>query len=186
LGVLPDVFLVSSFGIVDPVKGRDTCILAVELLRSWNVPAELYFVGGVGPQKAEINRLSNSYGIASHIHCFADFVSDKTYHDFLIASDAAVQLRIYGFGQLSAALTDCISAGLPCVATNDLAISCDAPEYVLPVPDRFSPLKVAEQLAIIWETRRGRPFNGGARTAYLEKHNFEYYASRLIEILGIA
>jgi glycosyltransferase involved in cell wall biosynthesis len=189
LGIGPADFLVSSFGIVDRVKGTETCVLAAEILRSWNIPVELYFIGSAGPEKAEvvdrIRRLSTLYGIAKHVHCVGDYVEDTVYRDFLVASDAALQLRTYGFGQFSAALTDCISAGLPCVANYDLAKSCDAPEYVSTVPDRFSPLQVAEQLALIWETQTGRASHAGARDAYLETHNFEYYGKRLIEILGI-
>ena len=49
-----------------------------------------------------------------------------------------------------------------------------------------SPLQVAEQLALIWEAQTGLAGRTGARAAYLETHNFEYYAKRLIEILGIA
>ena len=107
------------------------------------------------------------------------------YRDFLLASDAAVQLRTYGFGQLSAALADCISAGLSSVASSDLARSCDAPEYVLTVPDRFSPLQIAEQLARIWESTAGFKDREEVRSAYLATHNFEYYAKRLIEVLEL-
>lgn len=186
LGIRAAEFLVSSFGIVDRAKGMESCVLAVEILRSWNIPAELYFIGGAGIQnKTEVDRIATLYGIATHVHCGVDFVDGTTYRDFLIASDAAVQLRIYGFGQLSAALADCVSAGLPCVASSDLAKSCDAPAYVSTVPDRFSPLQVAEQLALIWEAQAGRASDGEARAAYLKTHNFEYYAKRLIEILGL-
>ncbi len=186
LGVSASSFLISSFGIVGPEKGMDTCVLAVELLRSWNIPAELYFAGNANIHKPELDRIATVYGIGEYVHTDASFIDDETYRDFLIASDAAVQLRSYGFGQLSAALTDCISAGLPCVANSDLARSCDAPEYVSVVPDSFSPLQVAEQLALIWEAQTGAASRMGARAAYLETHNFEYYAKRLIEILGIA
>jgi glycosyltransferase involved in cell wall biosynthesis len=186
LGISASTFLVSSFGIVGPEKGMDTCVLASELLRSWNIPAELYFAGNANIHKPELDRIARLYGIGEFVHTDDSFVDDETYRDFLIASDAAVQLRNYGFGQLSAALTDCISAGLSCVANNDLARSCDAPSYVAVVPDRFSPLQVAEQLALIWEAQSGAVWNRDARAAYLETHNFEYYAKRLIEILGIA
>jgi len=184
LGIAGGTFLVSSFGIVDTIKGMETCILAVDLLRSWNIPAELYFVG-----KANIylvNPFAALYGIAEHVHAGTDFVDDAKYRDFLIASDAALQLRTYGFGQLSAALTDCISAGLPGVASSELAKSCDAPVYVSTVPDRFSPLQVAEQLALIWEAHTGRANYADVRTTYLQRHNFGYYAKRLTEILGMA
>jgi hypothetical protein len=177
------VFLLSSFG---PVSGWNTCILAVELLRSWNIPAELYFIGDARPAKREIDQISAVYGISEHVHSGPELATNKAYRDFLLASDAAIQLRSYEFGQISTPLADCISAGLPGVATSDLAKSCGAPEYVSTVPDQFSPLQVAEQLALIWEARTERPSYADARAAYLEKHNFEYYGKRLIEILGIA
>lgn len=187
LGIPSTVFLVSSFGIVSPEKGMPTCIPAVELLRSWNIPAELYFIGNANVYKKEVDRLAALYGIADRVHAVAEFVDDATYRDFLVASDAAVQLRTYGFGQFSAALADCISSGLSCVATSDLAKSCDAPGYVCTVPDQFSPLLVAEQLALIWELHTGpRSAYAEERAGYLETHNFEHYGKRLIEILGFA
>ena len=185
-GVPSSAFLVSSFGYVGREKGAAACIMATELLRSWNIPAELYFVGDVGLEKDELDRISILYDVAAHVHYSVRFVDDSTYRDFLIASDAAVQLRSYALGQLSAALTDCISAGLPSVANYDLAESCDAPGYVARVPDRFSPLQIAEELALIWEARTGASPHKEARTAYLATHNFEYYSKRLVEILGIA
>ena len=186
-GIPQSAFLVSTFGIVDRVKAMETCVLALELLRSWNINADLHFIGAAGTQnRREVEQLAAVYGISEHVRCTTDFIDEATYRDFLVASDAALQLRTYGFGQFSAALTDCISAGLPCVATNDLAKSCDAPEYVSTVPDRFSALQVAEQLALIWEAHAEHPSHARARVAYLETHNFEYYGKRLIEILGIA
>ena len=187
-GIRPGTFLVSSFGVVGPEKGMDTLIVAVELLRSWNIPAELYFVGNARTFNYEMKRLAAYYGISEYVHVNEKFVSDETYRDFLIASDAAAQLRTYAFGQLSAALTDCISAGLPTVANCDLAQSCDAPEYVLTVPDQFSPLQVAENLATLWErqTERNRASHMEPREAYLQTHNFDFYGKRLIELLGLA
>ena len=185
-GISPKTFLISSFGYVAPVKGMVTCVLAIEHLRSWHIPAELYFIGQANIHKTELDRIAALYGIADHVHVSFDFADEALYRDFLLASDAAIQLRTYGFGQLSAALTDCISAGLSCVASRDLAESCNAPDYVLVVPDRFSPLQVAEQLALIWEARLGETRPMEARSAYLEKHNFDHYAKRLLEILELA
>lgn len=184
-GIAPDVFLVSSFGRVGRTNGMETCIPAVELLRSWNIPAELYFVGNANACKQEVDRTATRYGIARHVHLSTEFVNDTTYRDFLIASDAGIQLRTYGFGQFSAALSDCISAGLPSVSNCNLAMSCDAPEYVSTVPDRFSPLLVAEELALIWEQKTKRACQADARHTYLETHNFEHYGRRLIEVLGV-
>ncbi|HEX7360785.1 MAG TPA: glycosyltransferase [Bryobacteraceae bacterium] len=184
-GIPPGAFLISSFGRVDPVKGMETCILALELLRSWKIPAELYFVGSAHVYSSEIDRIASLYDVASHVHAQTGFIDEDTYRDFVIASDAAIQLRTYGFGQFSASLADCISAAVPTIATSDLATSCDAPSYVKSVPDRFSPLQVAEQLALISEDQAARSSHEDARIAYLETHNFEYYGKRLIEVLGV-
>jgi glycosyltransferase involved in cell wall biosynthesis len=185
-GISPDSFLISTFGIVAPEKGMETCVLAAELLRGWNIPAELYFVGGAGPHKGTVDVLAERYGVAENVHCAPGFLDDAMYRDFLIASDVGLQLRTYGFGQFSAALTDCVSAGLPCVANSDLANSCDAPSYVSTVPDSFSPLQVAEQLALLWEARTKPASIRDSRQAYIETHNFESYGRRLLEILGIS
>ena len=184
-GVPRSAFLVTSFGSVDRVNGMETCILATELLQSWKIPVELYFVGAAGPQKSEVDRIAAFYGV-KHVHAGLEFASEVAYREFLIASDAGVQLRNYGYGQPSVALSDCIGAGLSCIANTELAQSCDAPGYVLTVPDSFSPLQVAEQLARVWESRAELDYNAHGRAAYLETHNFEYYVKRLMEILAIA
>jgi glycosyltransferase involved in cell wall biosynthesis len=180
------VFLVSTFGIVGKEKGMELCASAIDLLRSWHIPAELYFVGNVNYFKDDLKNICHRYGVTDYVHYFDHFLDEDVYREFLIASDAALQLRVYGLGQLSAALMDCISAGLPSVATKNLAESCEAPGYVSTVPDRFSPLQIAEQLALIWGCRNGHAAWEEARTAYLSTHNFEYYGKRLVEILDLA
>jgi glycosyltransferase involved in cell wall biosynthesis len=185
LGIQDGVFVVSTFGFVAGVKAFDSCIIAAEMLRGWKIPAELHFVGSAGGIHAEITRIANQYGISAHIHWRESFIDSGTYRDFLLASDAAIQLRKYGHGQASGALADCISAALPCVASDELAVACDAPDYILTVPRRSSPLQVAEQLATIWEGGTDRALNREARLHYLEFHNYRYYVQRLREILDI-
>lgn len=183
LRVRPGSFMVSTFGYVHKVKGVDTCILAVDLLRSWNVPIELYLVGDT--YYPEARNLAATFGVSEYIHFEDGFVSDEKYRDYLVASDAGIQLRTYGFGQFSCALADCINAALPTVANTNLALSCDAPNYVVQVPDVFSPLQVAEELATVWGNYAEREVRMDVRNAHLETHNFHYYAKRLLEILGL-
>ena len=125
------------------------------------------------------------YGVAEHVHCAARFEDAAAYKELLLASDASIQLRTFGLGVQSTLLSDCISAGLPSVTTVDMAASCDAPAYTATVPDHFSPLHVAEQLAVLWESKTDRSINEEARVAYLQTHNFDYYAGRLVEILEL-
>jgi len=186
LGIPSGVFLVSIFGPVAGENGMQTCIAAIDLLRSWNLSAELYFVGDATAEAQGINRISSLYGIGRHVHVVHKYVDESSYRDFLIASDAAVHVRSGPAARPSTAAMDCISAGLPCVTTTRLAISCDAPAYIRSVPDRFSPLQVAESLALIREFDCRRDCHADARHAYLEKHSFRSYARRLVEILGVA
>lgn len=178
-------FLISSFGFVSKAKGMEASIIAIEMLRSWNVPADLYFVGDPLSEAPELARLARECGVTQYIHWADKYVDERTYRHFLLGSDAAVQLRGYGLGQYSAALGDCIAAALPCVATTELADSCDAPSYVRTVPSQNAPLQLAEHLASIWEDRQKAAFHIEARNEYLSVHNFGYYVKRLREILEL-
>jgi len=186
LSIAPEVFLISTFGYIGKEKGMDACIIALELLRGWKVPAELHFVGNTQDLDAAVRNVAEAYGVGAYVHMTKNFVDNEKYRFYMLASDAAIQLRNYGLGQPSAALADCISAAMPCVASSELAESCDAPEYVLRVPDRNSPLHVAEQLASIWENRAERLDRRDAWRSYLEAHNFDRYVMRLGEILGLS
>jgi glycosyltransferase involved in cell wall biosynthesis len=178
-------FVISSFGIVDQSKGIFACIVALDFLRSWNIPAELYFVGKGGGLKRQLTQVATDFGVADYVHVFDDFVSEEQYRNFMIASDAAVQLRTYDFGQPSASLADCISSGIPVVATCSLAETCDTPSYVARIPDHISSLLIAEGLAEIWGRRVSRSETTEERMAHREQHSFEYYATRLTEILNV-
>ncbi len=185
-GMPEGAFVIAAFGDVTRSKGTQTCILASELVRSWSIPAELYFIGDDRSEDDEVHRIATLYDVAGHVHSGTEFAADRAHRNFLIAADAAIQLQPYPFGQLSAAVTGCISAGLPCVTTGDLAASAEAPVFVRTVPDCFSPLQVAEELALIWETHSERSSHEEARRAYLDVHNCENRGRRLIEILGFA
>ena len=188
VGMASRVFCIATFGAVVRDNGMQRCIAAVDLLRSWNIPAELYYISfdDATSETQEMNRITSLYGIRKRVHLVPRCVGEANYRDFLIASDAALQVGSCLIGRPSTCLMDCISAGLPSVTTRHLAVSCDAPGYIHPLPDRHSPLLVAEQLAVIWESYAGRESLAGARAAYLEKHSFTYYAKRLVEILGMA
>lgn len=184
-GIGSDAFAIAAFGYVDHTKAPATCVIALDLLRSWGIPAELHLVGNIFHQSAELPALIREYGLEEHVRTFSDFVSGETYRDYLAGADAAVQLRTYDFGQVSAALADCIGAALPAVANAALADCCDAPGYVSRVPDRFSPLLVAEALAGLYEGHGDRGPLLPEREEYCREHNFRVYAQRLREVLGL-
>ncbi len=188
LGLKDGQFIVSTFGFPHQNKGASVCIMALALLRQWRIPAELHFVGNAAGSEAGLFVQAREYGVEGFVHARSQFVEAERYRDFLLASDAAIQLRTYGYGQLSAALTDCIGSAMPLVATNNLAESVESPSYVQRIPDHLSPLLTAERLASVYEsaTGRGREQFMDERNEYCQRHSFSFYAQRLEEILGFA
>jgi glycosyltransferase involved in cell wall biosynthesis len=182
-----DDFAIAVFGRVSRANGRDVALLAVDLLRSWNVPAKLYYIGDVADsEKSEIRRIADIYRIGEHIYFGGDLEEAEAYRDFLIGADVSLQLRAYAYGQVSVAVANSVGAALPCVTTIDAALACEAPGFVSTIPDHFSPLHAAERLASLWENPIDRVGLLEMRTRYLETHNFDYYRRRLLEILVTA
>ncbi|MBL0159184.1 MAG: glycosyltransferase [Bryobacterales bacterium] len=186
LGLAPGSFVISTFGHVEPSKNPMACIVAVELLRAWKIPAECWFVGRAGQFAPELRRVAERFGVADHIHLFEDYVTEETYRDYLIASDAAIQLRNHALGQVSAALADCASAGLPTVAPATLIEACAVPAYCRGLAELDSPLQLAEALAEIAAGARSASRNSEARQAYVRENTFDGYVKVLAEVLGYA
>ena len=185
LGLPEGAFVVATFGKVDVVrKGFGSCVAALDLLRSWKIPAELYCVGNAAHTRKQVLRIAKDFGVEKYVHLSWDFVARERYRDFLVASDAAIQVRNFGLGNPSAALTDCISAGLPTVTTDEMAAYCNAPSYVMRIPHHISPLLIAERLADAFVSR---PFSAKIeqeRQEYCKVHSFDRYVQALSRILG--
>ncbi len=186
VGIPDNVFAVATFGYVAGSKGMPSLVIAVEILRSWGIPVELFLVGSDAYEQGQVQKIAADYGVSQYIHTNTDFVSLRRYRDYMLGVDAGVQLRTYDFGQPSAALADCISACLPTVANDSLADSCDGPSYVTRIQNHISPLLLAERLASMHECRPSDAQMLSERHSYLEEHNFTIYTQRLIEALGLA
>ncbi len=185
-GIAEDCFAIAAFGKVKRSNGRDAALLAIDLLRSWNIPAELYFIGDATDSELEINRIAKLYGVASYIHYGEELATDEAERDFFVAADAGLVLRSYACGRVSVPVANCVSAGLPCTTTIDTAEANETPDFVRTVPDAFSPLHIAEELAPFREDPLTDKDLLDARAAWLETHNFEVYSRRLREILQSA
>jgi len=184
LGIAKKEFAIISLGYVHSNKAAEECIWAVDLLRSWGIPAKLYFVGGFASDESTFRNLVSSLGLTEHVAFSSSFVDEAQYRDYLLAADAAVQLRTHFFGGLSGALLDCIAVGLPTVANEDLALAMEGPTYVSTVPDHPSPVLIAEALAKISEKGASRSQFDEARRHYCEVHSLKNYGQQLCEGLG--
>jgi glycosyltransferase involved in cell wall biosynthesis len=185
LGIGPSEVAIISLGFVQNSKAPRECIAALEMLRSWGVPAKLYFVGEVGRDLKDLQKFCREAGVRDCVSFIAEYTSEATYRDYLLAADLAVQLRTHLLGGLSGALLDCIAVGLPAVANADLADSMDAPGYVSRVHDRPSPVLIANAMADMIERQRGLPRPHEERSAFASTHNFSTYAHRLSGALAL-
>ncbi len=181
IGIEPRTVLLASFGYVHPTKSPVDCIWALDLLRSWGIPARLHFVGAPLMPTEPLVALADDLGLSAHIRLLDTFVNEGEYRDHLIGADIGVQLRVGTAGAVSGALADCVAAGLPTVASATLADALDAPSYIRAVPDVASPLLVAEAAAALLSESR----NAEERRAYLRSHGFDVYAARLCTALGL-
>jgi glycosyltransferase involved in cell wall biosynthesis len=187
LGIPSRAIAIVTFGYVATNKAPEECIWTLEMLRAWGYAARLWFVGEV-PESvaASLRALAACIGLADDTIFTGDYVDDMTYRDFLMGADVAIQLRTHRFGVTSGALLDCIAAGVPTVANDDLASAVEAPSYVRRVPDQLSPVLIAEAAAdLIDSAGRERLRWDGERHSYTAEHNFRRYAEGLAIGLGL-
>ena len=181
LGLKPDEILVATFGWVHPTKAPFDSIWALEVLRSWGIPARLRFVGAPAMDMAPLHALADELGVRDYVDMVEGHVDESAYRDALVAADLGLQLRTTGPGSVSGGLADCIAAGLPTVASASLAGSMDVPPYVRAVPDARSPMLIAEALADLV----GGPSTRDARRDYAACHGFDRYAAQMCAGLGL-
>jgi glycosyltransferase involved in cell wall biosynthesis len=173
------------FGFVDlRTKAADVVVGALAWLVRWGVPIRLHFVGGASPPlRQALERQAADFGVG-HLIRFHDFADEASYCNMLVAADVAVQLRMSPLLTLSGALLDCVSFGVPTVTTQSLSHELGAPDYVVSVPDQFSPLLVAERILEVSRVRDGdRARVEAQRQAYVDARPPQRYARLLLEQL---
>ena len=131
------------------------------------------------------HRYDNQLYVGDRVHLVDEWVSDEVYRDFLLAADFAIQVRSRRLGGLSGVVMDCISAGLPTVCNRDLGDSMEAPNFVMRVPDNFSPVLIAEAIMNGFEAGIHQTRLTDARTSYLLEHSFEHYAVQFMSAIGL-
>ncbi len=184
-GAIPGSLVIATFGFVSTSKAPEDCLWALRTLRQWGLPARLHFVGDMMGDPAPLRALVTALDLKDHVWFGGSFVDEAVWQDHLLGADAGLQLRLTGAGSVSGALSDCAGAGLRSVASAVLADAIDAPSYVRSVPDRPSPVLVAEALADLLGEGPDPSGHEAARRAYADEHSFVRYADRLCHALGL-
>ncbi len=185
LGMKDDEIHIVSFGFIGAAKGLLAGLQTVRELAARHVNVTLHWLGKAAEAMAPWRMLAAQYGIAHRIVLHDDFVSESLYRDFLLAADFGLQLRLTGRGNISGALQDCIAAGLPSVADDDLAAALDAPDYVARVDTAGDPALIADAFEGLIAKGLNRQRDMAARADYCDAHSMENYAKKLCGVLGL-
>lgn len=182
LGFSPSQKLIISLGFITETKGIETALQTMVLLRGRGLAALLVWVGQAHTDMTRWRSRAAELGVADHVKFLDQFIDEAAYRDYLLAADCALQLRRAGSGNISGALQDCISAGLPAVANADLAAALNAPFYVTRIGDRLDPDEIAAALAAILAEPPNTDF---ARADYTTARGMAAYADGLCKLLGL-
>jgi glycosyltransferase involved in cell wall biosynthesis len=142
LGVPADAFLVCSFGIVARTKMPEQLMAGFAAFARDVSDARLIFVGEPLREVLELFPTADSDAAPRA----TGRVDTATYRRWLAAADVAVQLRTASRGETSAAVTDCLGAGLATVVNAHGALDELPGEVVVKLPFHFSPDQLATAL----------------------------------------
>ncbi len=185
LGMAADEIHIASFGFVGGAKGMAGGLAAVAALNRLGIHAVLHWVGAAAEELAPWRQRVAALGLTRQVVFHEDYVSEARYRDYLAAADLGLQLRLAGSGNISGALQDCVTAGLPTAADTDLAETIEAPEYVRRVESDGPPELIAAALAALLEGGLHKQRDMAARAAYCADRSMDGYARRLCAVLGL-
>jgi glycosyltransferase involved in cell wall biosynthesis len=109
--------LITTFGFVAPEKHAALLLEAFAVLAADRPQARLRYAGHVGdPERQELVERARQLGVEGRVS-FTGRLSEHDYAKELSRAMIAVQLRASANGEASAAITDCLSQGLPTLVT---------------------------------------------------------------------
>jgi glycosyltransferase involved in cell wall biosynthesis len=177
--------LVISMGVVNEVKGLASLISAFALVAANRPTARLVIAG---PTDDAESRRWHEY-VREHAPD-ADIeipghVDSKRYATLLEEADLAVQLRLVSNGEASAAIADCLSAGLPTLVT-DLGWAGELPaDVVSHVPASTEPAQLALLIQRLLADDPRRAALGRAALDHARAHSFARVADAYLAALEL-
>jgi glycosyltransferase involved in cell wall biosynthesis len=178
----PEPRTLACFGMVAPVKAPELLISTLASLPD----TRLVFVGPVGDgYLAALSDHATATGVAERV-TFTGRVERDEYDRWLHGATVALQLRHETNGESSAAILDCLAAGVP-VATN-LPAAAELPSgTVANVAWDIDPAALATELGALLDDRARLEALSASGRAYAAAWSFDDVAAELVTIvLGLA
>jgi len=176
---------IASFGIVDPAKKLDVLLCAVAELLTAGKDIELFIVGPVSDAvSASLRGLAADLGVQERVH-LTGMVDRESYLEHLGRADLAVQLRARDGGEASAAVGNCLAAGIPTVVSR-LGWLGELPGHVVvKIPGRIGPPELAEVLSGLLGDERERRRLSARAAAWAAEQTTERAAGALLDVMGV-
>jgi glycosyltransferase involved in cell wall biosynthesis len=175
--------VISTFGIVAPVKCPELLIDALALV-SQRVPgATLRFVGGIDDLLlAELTGMTSRLGLSDAV-TFTGHVTDAEFEAEQRRAGVAVQLRAFTNGESSAAVTETLAIGLPTVVS-DMGAMAELPESAVVHFDHDSgAIGLADELVELLTSAGRRAALRSGALEYAADQTFATAARRLAEVI---
>lgn len=181
-----DAPLVVSVGVVSEVKALASLIAAAALIADERKRIRLVIAGD--GEKNELERWrefarSAAPGVEVTI---TGHLSEDRYADLLSEADLAVQLRTLSNGEASAAVADCLAAGLPTVVT-DLGWASELPaDAVARLPIDATPRLLADRVSALIDDPHERQALSDGALALANASSFPRVAEEYLRALELA
>lgn len=174
--------VIASFGVLNPLKQGPLLVRAVAALGRRDV--RLVFVGPASDDDtAQIRSAAEAGGIGGQVEV-TGHVDDDAYRRHLLDTSIAVQLRATTNGESSAAIGDCLAAGLPTVVTDIGATRALPRDAIVPVAPDIDALALAAVLADLLGNDERRQALGRSAMAYADAHTFDVAADALYRLVS--
>jgi len=186
LKIPKESFLICSFGHMVTTKMDEESIEAFLLAqRTVKRDCQLVFVGDC-PDISYYNKITgyiNDKGLSKQVH-ITGFVDPEDYRRYLMAADAAVQLRQRSRGETSRAVLDCMAYGLPVILNAHGTMDDYRDEDVVKIKDPVNLQELAQAMSRI-ENDETFQLDKGAfgRKWIMNAHNPESAAAAYADVI---
>ena len=179
----PGARVIASFGIVDPIKQPHKLVRAFALLATRRPEIVLGLIGPVSEEiAADLSALGRSLSLDGLLFITGRVESDA-YAGWLERAEIAVQLRASFSGEASAAVGDCLAAGVPMIVS-DVGWMGELPDKIARKVDvDVTAGELAKVCGQLLEDPAGRSSLANGALGYCEVHSFATAARALFEVL---
>jgi glycosyltransferase involved in cell wall biosynthesis len=179
----PTAGRITSFGMVEPEKQPALLVEAFAAVRKTMPQATLRFVGPLGGGMADLlGRLAARLGVSEAVS-WTDRVDEAAYRDELARAAVSVQLRAVVNGEASAAVADCLAAGIPTMVTAIGAHAELPARAAIQIPAGTSAHEIADRLRALLSDGAEQEELSRSALDHAGRSSFAVAAGALTEVL---